>query len=126
MLNLRLDGKDGSLPLKVDWNGDVTLADRPTRRAAGTFTPTVPNRVRLVREGRRYRVSINDVDVPGLAFPLAGLGEFSRLEIGLSAGSGSGERMKIYSVRIGTLEAPAAENPKPDGAKQVIPEGSGS
>ncbi len=126
VLNLRLDGKDGSLPLKVDWNGDVTLADRPTRRAAGTFTPTVPNRVRLVREGRRYRVSINDVDVPGLAFPLAGLGEFSRLEIGLSAGSGSGERMKIYSVRIGTLEAPAAENPKPDGAKQVIPEGSGS
>jgi uncharacterized caspase-like protein len=110
-LVLRLEGKGGALPLRVGSGGQVTLADRPERQVSG-FNCERVNRVRLVREGGRYVVSVNDVEVPGLAFPLAGFAAFTRVQVGLTAGKAYGPTMKVYGVRLGTLGSATAGGPQ--------------
>ncbi len=96
-LDLRLEGMGESLRTRIDYAG-VTLSDKP-RRAAPVFEGKI-NRLRLVREGRVYRVSVNDSVV--VASPLPYLGDFDRLHLYWPSGVGYGE-VKLYAVRIGLL-----------------------
>src|SRR5262249_55315531 len=89
-----------SLRTRVGLNG-ITLSDKPLRAVAG-FDPGKINRLRLVREGRVYRVSLNDSVV--VASPLAYTGDFDRVHLYWPSGVGYGE-VKVYAVRIGLLPA---------------------
>jgi hypothetical protein len=102
-LHLRLETLGESLPLTVGRDGHVTLADKPARQADG-FDCTRINRVRLVREGRFCRVSVNDSVV--IAVPIAYRGDYQRLHLTLPAGKhfgGEGQDAKVYAVRVGLM-----------------------
>jgi uncharacterized caspase-like protein len=102
-LTVLLEALGQSIPVQINPDGDVQLGDRPIKRA-DRFDATMINRLRLVREGRIYRVSVNDSVV--LATPLKYCGNFDRAHLVMPGGHHFGvETEQIYAVRIGLLPA---------------------
>lgn len=105
-LTLRLEGKGGAVALAFDGSGTIALADKPPRKAAG-YEPEALNRIRLVREGDVYRVSINDVPVFGT--PLDFRGEFTQAQLLFTAAHQFGPPLKVHGIRAGTFDAPIGD-----------------
>jgi hypothetical protein len=100
-LTMILEGLGHSVPLRIERDGKVYLGDRPVKQAL-KFTQGVINRLRLIREGRIYRVSVNDSVV--FATPLTYSAGFDRAHLVVPGGHHFGEETaQIYAVRIGLL-----------------------
>jgi len=100
-----LEGRSGAerVAVRTTCGGTVSINGGPFRGAAN-FQPNKLARFRLEREGKNYRVSLNDENAVGL--PLDYTGSFDTLKLGLAEVPGFQVRAKIYSLKAGLLSAP--------------------
>jgi len=90
------------LPLIVDWEGKITIADDP-RAAPPNYKPLLPTRVRVTREGKKLSISLNDEIVA--TKDLRDLVEFDQLRIGMPGGAGNSGRLeRLYLLKVATLK----------------------
>ncbi len=109
-LLLELESRDGNrLPVVVSHEGDVTIHRDGQPRRPPNFKPFQVTRVRLVREGTVYRVSLGDDDPTGRTLNYTG--DFETIRLGLVAGVPVYHTLnttsKIYSVKVGLLKGAA-------------------
>src|SRR5262245_15306917 len=113
---IQLEGLPLTWALDLDSGGNLQLPEVAERKLE-KFQNGIPVRLRLVREGDLYQVSLNDDVVAGKQYSYKGPFEFLHLE--LTAGSYYGPA-RLYSVRAGLLNVANKESIKPPAVKTLV------
>jgi hypothetical protein len=100
-LHLCFQGEDGYvLPVMIDPEGFVHFPES-TPRKTNNFIPAKINRMRLIREGNSYNVSLNDGDAASTTINYQGA--FESLRIGI-VGAKFADVCRFYSIKAALIE----------------------